>query len=172
MAWWNRTKVFGLIVACSMTPMCAMIGADLFAGDEQPDPDSVAVVRENIGKLELELRAAIVKKGEPAIVLLNQMNKHYVKGEHADVINLGKRIEELDKYGDKYGWSAAVYATMAHSYAILGGKAENDGDLKSALVYFKRAASCNRSFADAVARYRNMPGHAREHIDDVQKLYK
>ncbi len=102
--------------------------------------------------------------------LLEEMNKHVVKGEYEQVIVVGKRIDGIDKYGDKSWNTASVYATMASSSALLGQKAEKAGDIKAALAYFKRAASYNRSFADALMLFQKMS--SKETADEVQTLYK
>ena len=78
--------------------------------------------------------------------LFSQLQKHFDANEHKEVVRIGQQIEKIDKYGEKHPETVSVYAIMAGSYAILGREAEKAGDLKAALGYFKRAASCNRSF--------------------------
>jgi hypothetical protein len=115
---------------------------------------------------------------DPVADLLRQINAHYAKDEQEDVIRVGKKIEDLDKYGERYRATASVYSTMAHSVAILGRNAEKNGDAAKALAMFKRAASCNRAYADALGFWYKDPWWTRDvaatkrEIAKVQRLYE
>ena len=47
-------------------------------------------------------------------------------GDDRDVLRVGKKIAEIDRYGEKSKWSGSVYATMATSAFLLGKKAEKN----------------------------------------------
>lgn len=111
------------------------------------------------------------EKLDASAELLLQMNKHYEKGEYEDVLRVGKKIEEIDKYGEKSGTTAAVYATMATCSMHLGRKAEKDGDSKAALAYFRRSAGYNRAFANSLMMHNKTPGLTKKDFDDTLQLY-
>jgi hypothetical protein len=113
--------------------------------------------------------AGVAQENNPATALLLQINKHCAKGEDATILQIGKAIHQIDKYGDKYRDTAAVYATMAHCAAKLGNEAERNGDTKTALVYFRQATSYNRSFADALMLFQKVSN--RQAADTAQGFY-
>ena len=59
---------------CVATALCALSGGSAYAGDEGPD-----------------------RAGE----LFREMQRHFDKGEHEEVIRVGKQINVVDKYGEK-----------------------------------------------------------------------
>ena len=92
--------------------------------------------------------------------------------QYENVLKLGKKIEQIDKHGDKYFDTASVYATMGTSAVLLGRQAEKKGDTKAALAYWKQAAGYNRAFGNALMLYHRTRGLTKKDAEDDRELYK
>ena len=78
--------------------------------------------------------------------ILSEMNKPYEKGDRQKAIDIGKKIEEIERFG-KDKCTRSVYATIATCYMLMGIDENKAGNFKKAAEYFKFASKYNRAFA-------------------------